>query len=100
MKGIEEMVRNAQLRKYDRGLRARNLAMVVTAVLGLAAMIALQQAPLPLAKPHLVGSDAWEFACSGLTLVLLLQLVERQSPQHKPPLFVRGRRRLRGVQVS
>ena len=51
VKGIEEMVRNAQLRKYDRGLRARNLAMVVTAVLGLAAMIALQQAPIPPPSP-------------------------------------------------
>ena len=107
VKGIEEMVRNAQLRKYDRGLRARNLAMVVTAVLGLAAMIALQQAPIPLAAPHLVGADAWEFACSGLTVVLLLQLVElrvwtaRRHPtkawDSEPGRYAATRSRLRAL---
>ena len=107
VKGIEEMVRNAQLRKYDRGLRARNLAMVVTAVLGLAAMIALQQAPIPLTEPHLVGADAWEFACSGLTVVLLLQLVElrvwtaRRHPtkawDSEPGRYAATRSRLRAL---
>ena len=53
VKGIEEMVRNAQLRKYDRGLRARNLAMVVTAVLGLAGISGVVHS---LAKDHDVGA--------------------------------------------
>ena len=71
---LEEAIRSAQLRRYDRGRRWRNLLMVAVSALGLLAMTLLLHMPLPTANGR---ADVWEFVCCGLTAILLVQLGER-----------------------